>query len=384
MRILLISHFYPPHIGGIETVVRQQAVSLGKSGHDVAVVAFAGDGERPGSTAESGVTVSRVRAWNCLERRFGIPQPLGGLSLYTTLRRRVAGADVVHLNDVFYLGSWAGFLLARRHAKRIVLTQHVGLVEHPSRLVTAVQRLVYRTAGRRIFAGADAIVVYNANVAAFLREQRVPPAKVTELRNGVDLTRFRPATSAPERRDLRRRYGLPVDRPLALFVGRMVPKKGIAALYEARSGAYDLVLVGGGEVPAGWYSTPGVHVLGAVPHEELPDLYRLADVFVFPAAGEIFTLAVQEAMASGLPIVTTNDDAYAGYGLDTERIALVPPRPDELRAAIEDITADPRRSAEMGAYSLALAHERFDWEKNIGAIEDVYAGVLAAEGAPGC
>jgi D-inositol-3-phosphate glycosyltransferase len=136
--------------------------------------------------------------------------------------------------------------------------------------------------------------------------------------------------------------------------------------------------------PAAWYSTPGVHVLGAVPHEELPDLYRLADVFVFPAAGEIFTLAVQEAMASGLPIVTTNDDAYAGYGLDTERIALVPPRPDELRAAVEDITADPRRSAEMGAYSLALAHERFDWEKNIGAIEDVYAGVLAAEGAPGC
>jgi D-inositol-3-phosphate glycosyltransferase len=384
MRILLISHYYPPHTGGIETVVRQQAVSLGKSGHDVAVVAFAGDGESPGSTAESGVTVHRVRAWNYLERRFGIPQPLGGLSLYRTLRRRVAAAEVVHLNDVFYLGSWAGFGLARHLGKRIVLTQHVGLVEHPSRLVTAVQHLVYRTAGRRIFARADAIIVYNANVAAFLRDRAVPPAKVTELRNGVDLTRFHPATSAAERAELRRRYGLPVDRPLALFVGRMVPKKGITALYEARSGAYDLVLVGGGEVPAVWYSTPGVHVLGAVPHVELPDVYRLADVFVFPAAGEIFTLVMQEAMASGLPIVTTNDPAYAGYGLDTERITLVPPRPDELRAAIEDITRDPRRSAEMGAYSLGLAHERFDWEKNVGAVEAVYAGVLGNRGATRC
>ncbi|MGJ0151748.1 glycosyltransferase family 4 protein [Streptomyces sp. CH8.1] len=75
--------------------------------------------------------------------------------------------------------------------------------------------------------------------------------------------------------------------------------------------------------------------------EDLADAYRACDVFALPSTAEGFPLTVQEAMASGLPVVTTDDPGYAPYGLDRGVALLVPRTVPALRAALDGLVADP-------------------------------------------
>jgi D-inositol-3-phosphate glycosyltransferase len=113
----------------------------------------------------------------------------------------------------------------------------------------------------------------------------------------------------------------------------------------------------------------------------LLELYQAADVFVVPAVGEIFTLVMQEAMACGLPVVTTDDPGYAEYDLDLESIALVPRTTEAIDAAVTAVLADAARAARMSAYSRAVALDRFSWRQNYAGEYGVYAEHLARTSA---
>jgi glycosyltransferase involved in cell wall biosynthesis len=144
-----------------------------------------------------------------------------------------------------------------------------------------------------------------------------------------------------------------------------VPKKGYHLLLEAHDPeAYDLVLAGGGDTAAP-ADRPGVHHLGALAPEELAEAYRACDLFVLPSTAEGFPMTVQEAMASGLPLVTTDDPGYAPYGLDRSLTALLPREAAALRAALGELAADPERLAAMSRYSYEYATTRFPWSEHI-------------------
>lgn len=364
MNILYVSHYYPPHVGGLEVVAKRQAESSLKHGNTVTVVTSATDGQPRGRTNENGVIVHRGGAFNIFDRRFGIPFPIPGLGFAVRLSREVHRADIVHLHDVFYFPSWIAAVMATICRKPIILTQHVGMVEHNNRAVMFIQKCVYRTIGRFIFARARTIIVYNTNVRSFLLAHGVPCTKIVELRNGIDLSLFK-RSSGETRSAILDSYGVPSDKPIILFVGRFVPKKGFDVLYEARSTEYNIVFAGTGYVPDEWRRQRGVYFIGPLAHEKLAPLYRSADVFVFPAVGEIFTLVMQEAMASGLPVVTTNDPGYRFYDVDRDLIAFVPPDPPSLSKAIRSILSDEKRMENMRAYSLSLAEKWFNWDENI-------------------
>jgi glycosyltransferase involved in cell wall biosynthesis len=70
-------------------------------------------------------------------------------------------------------------------------------------------------------------------------------------------------------------------------------------------------------------------------------------------------------MASGLPVVTTDDPGYAGYGLDRNLVMLIPPSPPDIRTALETVAASADLRQRMGAYSQALARERFSWRAHL-------------------
>lgn len=368
-RAVLVAHYASPHVGGMETVLDQQAQSLTERGYDVRVLTCRHDRSVPRrSTGPHGTTL-RSAAFNGFERR-GVTFPLVSPLFLLRVLREVRGAELVHLHDVFYTTSHLAALALAIARKPYALTQHVALVDHPSRLVMAVQRLVYRTVAAPVLRRARGIVVYNTNVRDHLVAMGVPDERVLLTHNGIDTERFTPATPE-ERRELKASLGLPPDLPVVLFVGRMVPKKGadlVAA--TADPATRTTVLVGDGDAPP---PAPGVVVHGPARGQELVDLYRAADVFVFPAVGEIFTLVVQEAMACGLPVVTYDDPGYAHYDLDRERVSLVPRDVPSLRKAVEEVLGDPERREAMGAWSRATAEERFSWRANYEAQHAVYA-----------
>ncbi|MYZ09417.1 glycosyltransferase [Streptomyces sp. SID2999] len=372
LKVLLVSHYYPPHVGGIENVVHREARGLSGQGAEVTVLTSA---DRSSTTVEDGVRVVRVAAWNGAERRAGVPFPLFSPALLTTALRLARRADVVHIHDCLYLSSWAAGLAARLTRTPYVLTQHVALVDHPSGLVRFVQRAVYGGLGRALLRGARAVFTLNASVARFVRQYGAREHRAHHLANGVDTAHFRPAASATERALVRERFGLPADRVLVLFVGRLVPKKGYDLLLAAHTtdAGYDLVLCGDGDTRA-FTGRQGVHHLGAQPPEAVADAYRACDVFALPSTAEGFPLTVQEAMASGLPVVTTDDPGYAPYLLDRDRVSLLPRDHSEIAAVLAELAADAERRTLMGEYSRTYAEKAFAWDDHVRTLLAHYRG----------
>jgi glycosyltransferase involved in cell wall biosynthesis len=367
-RVLLVSHYFPPHMGGIENVVAGEARHLVKAGHDVTVLTTSPGGRAGTTLSGDGYVVVRMPTWNGIERATGVPFPL--VAPWSVLRaaRLVRRVDVVHVHDLLYVTTWLAALLARLLRRPYVLTQHVGLVAHPSRAVEGVQRLVHATIGRVVVTGAASVVHLNGGVAEFLRGVGARDDQLRFVVNGTDTDLFH-AADAVSKAALRASFDVPATGVLALFAGRFVPKKGYDIVLAAAGEGYTLVLAGGDEP----VNRPGVIMAGRMPPERLADLYRACDVFVLPSVAEGFPLTVQEAMATGLPIVTTDDPGYAPYGLDRELVALVEPTVDAVRSALQRIAGDAQLRDRMGAYSAEVADRRFTWSEHVRALEAIYA-----------
>lgn len=355
-------------------MVKQQAESM--AGHDfnVTILTSRTGVDRDDYLLNQHVKVVRVPAWHIFEKRYFIPFPLFSPSLAVVAWLEIRKADVVHIHDVFYISSWVAALVAVCAKKPILLTQHVGLVEHASHLVVWAQKKVYESFGKWIFSRAKTIIAYNDNVREFLSEYEVPNNKILLMRNGVDTTFFRPSIGN-ERCLLRERYGLPQERPLVLFVGRLVEKKGVQILRDAKDRAFDLVFVGPGPVSQHW-KTEGVHWLGPLGQSEIAELYRACDLFAFPATGEIFTLVMQEAMASGLPVITTNDPAYTGTEAE-DVLTLCPRSPVQFKKAIMELLSSPERRVYLSKLSRAVALKNFDWNCNFNRLMDFYENIAS-------
>ncbi len=378
MRVLLVSHALPPHLGGIEIVVEEEAEALSRLGLEITVVtsSWCQPGEVP-----TRWTKRTVPALNLLEKRFGVPFPLFGPSLLTTMFRAVRRADVVHIHDVFYLSSFAAGVTALFLGKPVVLTQHVDLVPHPSRLVEGVQRTVFLSYGRLLFSRSSRVLVLNDRVRDFVAARGATPEKIEFLPNGVDVEAFRPATGGEGAR-LRVGLGLPQNRILVLFVGRPVAKKGFDILAECASPDYDLVFVGGESRPVEIGRAGGrIYYLGTVPRVKMQEIYRAVDVFCLPSQGEGFPLTVQEAMASGLPVVTTDDEAYRPYEVPSDAICFVSPNQTELGRELRQLSDDAALRAELGCRAREYACSQFSWDVHATRLERLYQQVRAARAA---
>jgi len=381
VRIVFLSHYALPKVGGVEAAVDGIAQELARRGHDVVHVAsdanHASDSDRP-----SAYRVVRLPALNVLERRLSVPYPLFGARLPRALRREVLAADVVHAHGFLYMTSLFGLPLARlSKAKPVtVLTEHVGHVAYESKLLNGLESLAIATIGRACLRTAEAIVVNNDRVESELR-RLVPDRRIDFLPNGVDTQRFRPP-SDEERIALRRELGWSGDKPRVLFVGRPVPKKGIdlaLSAAEIANGSFELVLVGPEELrkPPG----PGVRVLGPQPRQRLKLLYRAADALLLPSRGEGFPMTVQEAMASGLPVVLCDDPSY-GPHLDgaAEGVRLTAPNARAIVDALGPLVEheEVRQAAALAAE--AHAKRAFSCSKAADDHEALYARVRRERG----
>jgi D-inositol-3-phosphate glycosyltransferase len=374
LRVLLVCHYFPPHVGGIERVVRDEATRLVRQGHEVAVLT---SGERSGVETVDGVRVVRVAAWNIAERKAGVPFPLFSPSLAFQALRWAGWADVIHVHDCFYLSSWSAGLASVLRRRPMVLTQHVAMVDHPSAAVQAVQKLVYGTAGRMLLRRARNVFTLNGHVTELVTRLGAASDKVEVLANGVDGEFYRPSSGAQERALIRKRFGLPLDRVLVLYVGRLVPKKGIGLVLEAADPGYDVVVVGTGDERAvrEVQARSAVHHLGGRPAEEVAELYRACDVFALPSTGEGFPLVIQEAMSSGMPVVTSDDPAYAPYGLERAGVALIRRDTEALRTALVTMAADDAERARLSRQAASYAEERFSWAKHVETLLGRYRAV---------
>lgn len=387
MRVLFVSHYATPHIGGIETVIRSLRRELRKRGHEVVHVASSASHLSREALGYDDEGVIRVGALNVLEERMGVPYPIFSPRLAPVLADEIARADIVHAHGFLYMSSvlalrWAKLRRSGPDGPARVLTEHVGHVPYDSPLLNRLESGAIRTIGRLSVSAADAVVVLSRKVGEEI-EALGPRGPVLQIPNGIDTSLFRPALNG-ERSALRREFGWD-DTPRVLFVGRLVAKKGIdtaLAATAAAGGSFRLVVAGPG--PLQPHGVPGVDVLGPIPAERVANLYRAADALLLPSRGEGFPVAVQEAMASGLPVVMSNDPSYARYlegaGLG---VRLVSSAPREVAQSLESLVTD--RDAWTAAGEAVQKHARraFAWDHAAERYELLYEELLSARRSPG-
>jgi D-inositol-3-phosphate glycosyltransferase len=375
-RVLLVSHYFPPHVGGIENVVQAEAAHLSRLGHDVTVFTTAVNSDPGRRRLPEGYNVVRLKAWNGIERGMGIPFPVPTPWFLVKAASLVRAADVVHVHDALYMTSWMAAGIARLLGRPIVLTQHVQLVAHAP-IVEAVQRIVYASFGRYVVRSASRIVYVNAKVAEFLKRLGALNERLTFIANGVDTDTFQPVDHY-QKQQIRRAFGLPDANILALFVGRFVPKKGYCKLLQATSVRYSLVMVGG-PPPEGSENLHGIIFLGTRSPKQVAELYRSCDIFVLPSESEGFPLTLQEAMASGLPIITSDDPGYDVYGLDRDLVAMIQPTVSHIRSALERVADDENLRRRMAEYSLHVAMTSFPWSEHVRKLERIYSDLCSKQ-----
>jgi glycosyltransferase involved in cell wall biosynthesis len=223
------------------------------------------------------------------------------------------------------------------------------------------------------FARFRAIVANSPVLEAQLVERYgVPKECITVLPNGVDEERFRPL----DRPESRRRLGLPEGRPILAFVGHWSERKGPLRVMEAIRGRPDIgaVFLGRGlQRPSG----PQVLHAGPVPHEDVPVWLSAADLFVLPTLDEGCSNALLEALACGLPVVTS-DRPFNRAVVDESVARLVEPRdPAAIGAAIAALVDRPEERAKLAG--AALAHARaFSLERRAARIHALLRAVAGA------
>ncbi|BCB77919.1 glycosyltransferase [Phytohabitans flavus] len=354
MNLLLVANYLPPYEGGIQFVVDRLARGYTARGHDVAVTGH--DAARRPDPAGVPYRAVPVPAANPLER-LSIPIPLfAPAALHRITRELVRWADAVHVHGLLYPNTALAVSLAARAGVPVVVTEHVGLVATGGRLLDAAQATAFRWATRRAGRRATAFAVLNERVAGEIGAVIGGARPVVRIDNGVDTARFRPG----DRAAARDRHGF--TRPTVLFVGRLARKKGLDLLLAAasRSDRFDVVVCGKDterlrDLP------PTVRVLGKLDQDALADLYRAADLLVMPSYGEGFPLVVQEAMASGLPVVACAG-AVPETGPHAAVVRLADRDPDALVKAVHAVLDEGDAGRErVGAEAREVAVAHYDW-----------------------
>jgi glycosyltransferase involved in cell wall biosynthesis len=245
----------------------------------------------------------------------------------------------------------ASYAAARR--ARVPFVLWASLWEHPRTTAHALSFLPLR----HIYRHADAVVTYGPHVTRYVEQFR-SAGNVFEAPQAVEPWIFGRPISEAKRTAARELMGASGDGFLALFVGRLVPEKGVHTLLQAWRDAVlpdgsTLAFVGVGPLaPSG----PGVRVLGGIERNELPPLYAAADVLVLPSIAtatfrEPWGLVSNEAMHQGTPVIASDEVGAAAGGLVVDgRTGLVFPAgdADALAARITALASAPELRERLG------------------------------------
>ena len=212
------------------------------------------------------------------------------------------------------------------------------------------------------------------------------PVPVAAVSNGVDLSCFKPGKAPAE---IYHKYGVPTDRPIVLYVGRVDPEKKrgvvIDACNEARKKGPTalLVVVGDGvdkmrlmQKVEKMGLSEDVRFLGKVLPPDLYELYKIGDVFATASEIETQGIVLIEAAACGLPLIAVDKGAVSEVCITDENGYLCKPgNVDEISTAMVKILSDAKLRKEFSENSIKIAHEH-DFEKTLDKFENIYRKVI--------
>lgn len=225
-----------------------------------------------------------------------------------------------------------------------------------------------------------------------LTKLHLPDAQVQVAYNGVG-SQFQPITAPNVLAESRQRLGLP-DK-FIFFLANTDPKKNfrgvlqaLALLKKQQKLSCKLVILDFDETALQALLTElgcielraDIILCGYIPNSELPVLYSLAHLFLYPSLRESFGIPILEAMACGTPVITSNTSSMPEVAGDAA-LLIDPTQPDTLAAAISELLTNDTRRAELRDKGLRRVQE-FSWSKTARQIKRIYEQVANQSGKP--
>jgi UDP-glucose:(heptosyl)LPS alpha-1,3-glucosyltransferase len=363
VKILVVARPFVFH-GGVEHATADFLEALVAHGHDVHLLS------RPGQPPMPGVTL----------RTLALPPVPGtarllALPLAVRLAVRRRAWDVVQSHertlgqDVYRAGEGC----------------HRAYLEAlPPRGRRAVYHRVLLALERRVFAETPEIVAISRHGAAEIaRLYGVAGTRLSAVYNGVDLARFHPDNRGRYRAAARAEVGVAAEAWVALFAGSGFERKGLATAVEALAALGDrtsrLLVLGKGDTRAYRLLAERLEVAQRIawlgPRPDVERWYAAADALVLPTLYEPFGNVHLEALAAGLPVVTTTA-AGGAEAVSPDSGVVVPPRqPAAVAAALERLRRSDRGRASAAARAAA---EPFTYARQVEAFELIYRRVPAS------
>ncbi|MCO6451612.1 MAG: glycosyltransferase family 4 protein [Caldilineales bacterium] len=283
----------------------------------------------------------------------------------------IGSVDIFHATD--------HLLPNLQRTKAVFSLGDVTFLSHPQ-AHSRLNRMFLRLMMPRFLSNAYAIIAISQNTLAEMkRYYEVGLDNATVVHLGVS-KRFKPIDDPATLTDVRKRYALPLD--FILYVGTIEPRKNIARLIEAYANLNNqttkLVIAG----KRGWlyddvFQLVQSHGLendvlfpGYISDEDLPAIFSAATLFVFPSLYEGFGLPVLEAMACGVPVITSNVSSLPEVAGDAA-ILIDPYDIQSIRDAMQSLMDNPTKRSELSAKGLRNAAE-FTWERTARQTLDIY------------
>jgi glycosyltransferase involved in cell wall biosynthesis len=382
-KICLVTHFFPPHIGGIENVAEEQCKRLSKLGYQVSVLTSTKHTQNEHNG--EGIHVFSYPVLRLAER-VGLPYPVPLFKAYRLFADVISRCSIVHVHGHPYISSYLAYKIAKKYKKPLILTQHNTFIDFQSWL-NLVEHLNDWVVGSVVLKGADRVIAVSTKTMEYVLKLGADKSKTSVMYNGVDQNFFHPMNKKKSRDKL----GLPENKTLILTVRRLVYKNGLDTLIEAASllarDRTDLLFIIIGNGPDKKFITNrirqlgingNVRLVGFVPEELLPLYYNAADHFVIPSSsGEGLPLVLLEAMACGLPVIATTVGGTPEIIKDMVNGVLVPPGNQRaLAQAILKLISLKKESQAIRVESRKTIENNFNWDKNVHQLIKVYEEFL--------
>ena len=387
MKICIFTETYYPVVGGGETQARLLAEGLIANGHSVIVVTRRSDAALRQLENYGDVSVYRLAPVGSGQlKKWGLL-----LSSLPALLRLRGQYDLIFVSGYRIIGLTA-VLVGKLSRKPVVLKADsqgemsgeffegglrkfgISRSSLPFRLFLGFRNFLLK--------GADAFSAISPEIASEWTSNGVPLNKIHVIPNGVDTAHFAPV-NAKEKSLLRERLNLPQAAIMAIYTGRLVSYKGLPLLLkvwdEIRGRHKDVMLLlagtGGLDIHNceaqlhDYVKSAGlkeiVWFLGPV--QNIPEYLQAADLFVFPTENDAFPSSLLEAMACGLPIITTPVGAIKTIVTHQETGLLVEPgNHRQLYEAIEVLVSDDALAFRLGQAGLQIVRERYSAGSMIG------------------
>ncbi len=374
MRVLFISDVYFPRVNGVSTSIRTFRQDLADCGVTTRLIAPHYQARGDAGVTDGGAAAPPPEEQGVL-RVPAAPVPrdpedrrMGWRALTGLLEALPRGEfDLVHIHTPF-LAHYAGVRYARRAAIPCVATYHTFFEEYLHHYVPALPRTLSRLLARGFTrsqcAAVQALIAPSEPMRAVLTDYGVT-TPIHVLPTGLAAAGFRAGDGAA----FRARVGIAAGRPLITYIGRVAHEKNIGFLVQAFAEVLRAVpqalLVIAGEGPArealrtqvgalGLESQ--VHFAGYLERDSaLLDCYAAADVFVFASRTETQGLVLLEAMAQGIPVVSTAELGTRSILVPASGALVVPEERHAFAAAVVRVLSDRQLALQLAARGRAYA-----------------------------